>query len=86
MQSEHTHAVAHHIDDIGHKGDIHGHIGLTNAAAEGGTSIINRQGWKRQCGDKQIGFASRHDIRLDLPEQKPQERLAETQDEYGQGR
>ena len=59
MQQEYADTVARYVDHIGCDGDIHGHIGLTNAAAEGGTSIINRQGWKRQCGDKQIGFASR---------------------------
>ena len=70
IQDEHPYAVADHVDDIGDDGDVHGHIGFLNAAAQRRARVIDGEERQRQRRDPKIGFTGRHHIRFDLTEQK----------------
>lgn len=84
VQDKDAHAVAHDIDHVGHQGDVHGHLGLAHAPAQGSTGVIDRQRREGVGGDAQVGQAGVHHVRLHLAEEQGQQALVEQEDEGGE--
>lgn len=79
MQDEYAHAVARHVDDVGDDGNVHGHVGFPDTAAQCRPRIVDGQERQGQRGDPEIGLTRRHHVRFDAAEQQPQKLSAEHQ-------